>query len=109
MIFLGAAGLPSDAVARRIGLPAGAVRNDEAQQRAHFVAGIFGEDSASARRGVLAVDLQQGRRAVDAAVEQGRIAACKVQRSDGDARPKPTVMVSTWFQFLPESASGHAP
>ena len=57
-----------------------------------------------------AVDLEQGRRAIDAAVEQGRIAGREVQRRDRDA-----VAVADGHRrrsgssSRPESACGRAP
>ena len=83
--FFRGSGLAADAVAGRVGLLAGAIDNDQTEQCAHLVAGILGEHAMALGGGVAGTDLEQGRGAIDAAVEQSRIAACKVQRSDRDA------------------------
>ena len=83
--LLGGAGLAADPIAGRIGLLAGALGHDQAQQRPHLVAGFLGEDAVPGADRMVAVDLEHRRRAIDAAVEQGRIAGGEVERRDGDA------------------------
>src|SRR6185369_11591707 len=79
------AGLPSDAVARRVRPLARALHDDEPEERAHLVARLLAEDALARRKRMAGTDLEQGRRMIDAAVEQGRIAHRQMYWSDRDS------------------------
>src|SRR6185312_10761617 len=80
--------LAADPISRRVRLPSGAFHDDEAKQPAHPVAGIFAEHALARRQRVTRTYLQEGRRMIDASIEQGRIAHRKLERSDRDALAK---------------------
>ncbi len=86
--LLSGACLAADTVAGRIGLLAGALHYDQAQQAAHPIARILAEDALARRQRVVRPDLEQGRGMIDAAVEQRCIAHRQLQRRDRDALAK---------------------
>ena len=83
--LLRGAGLAADAIAGRIGLLASPLHHHEAQERAHLVARVFGEHPAAGAERVVRAALQDRRRMIDAAVEQGRVAHRELKRRNRDA------------------------
>src|SRR4029079_3793245 len=83
--LLRGAGLATDTVAGRIGFAAGALHHHQAEDGAHPVARVLAEHAAPRGQRMVPTALEDRRRIIDAAVEQGRIAHRELQRRDGDA------------------------
>src|SRR3546814_797392 len=77
-------GLAAHTKARRVGLLAGAIRNDKAQQLAHPRAGRRLEHAAPLRRRLVA-ELEHRRGTIKAAVDERGIGAREMQRRHRDA------------------------
>src|SRR4051794_36916615 len=86
--LLGGAGFSAHAIAGRVGLPARTLGYHKADQRPHLVAGVLRKHAPARRYWMVAVDLQQGCRMIDPAIEQGRISGGEMKRRHCDSVAK---------------------
>ena len=82
--FFRSAGLAADTETRHVGILAGAVRHDQAEQLAHDLASTFGYHAAPLRFAP-GLDLHQRCRPPDTSVDKRGIGARKVQRRNRNA------------------------